>query len=117
MATDGRRDRTADEQPPASPPAHGVTEQSKHSHLVPGDAQYHNDKQLIASLTDLNGRISRYVLRHLDAEAGRSVPTSTDTEHDLGMQLARLGLRVLERAEQRRQPLQVNGSTVEPDMP
>lgn len=82
-----------------------------------GDETYHDDKQLIADLTDLNGQISRYLLRHLDAEAGRSVPTSTDDEHDLGVQLARLGLQVLERAERRRKPLQVNGSIVDPDAP
>jgi hypothetical protein len=91
------------------------TERSDENHLVLGDETFHDDKQLIAELTDLNGQISRYLLRHLDAEAGRSVPTSTDDEHDLGMQLVRLGLQVLERAERRRQPLQVNRSVAGPD--
>jgi hypothetical protein len=80
------------------------------SNLVPGDEHYHDGKHLMADLTDLNGKVSRYVLRHLDAEAGRSVPTSADDEYDLGVRLARLGLQVLERAERRRQPVQERSS-------
>ena len=79
--------------------SNGGTPQSS---LLPGDEHY----LLTADLTDLNGQISRYVLRHLEAESGRSVPTSTDDEHDLGMRLARLGLQILERADRRPQPAQ-----------
>ena len=88
-------------------------ERSKVSHLLPADERYHEDKDVMAELTDLNGQVSRYVLRHLDVEAGRSAPTSVDDERDLGMCLTRLGLRVLERAEQRRQPLHVDGSALD----
>ncbi len=80
----------------------GSTAGSDDGHLVSGDESYHDDKRLMAGLTDVNGQISRYVLRHLDAEAGRTVLTSPDDEHDLGMQLARLGLVVIGRAERRR---------------
>lgn len=77
-------------------------ELSGDSDLMPGDETFHEDKQLMASLTDLNGQVARYVLRHLDSEAGRVVATSRDDEHELGMQLARASLLVLERAERRR---------------
>lgn len=72
---------------------------------MPGDLAYHDDKGLIADLTALNGQISRYVLRHLDAEAERTVPISPDDERVLGLQLVRLGTAVLERAERRQHPL------------
>jgi hypothetical protein len=78
------------------------------SHLMPGDLAYHDDKQLIADLTTLNGQISRYVLRHLDAEAKRAVPTSPDDDRALGLHLVRFGTAVLERAERRQHLPQVN---------
>jgi hypothetical protein len=77
------------------------TERRDDSHLMPGDERYHDDNQLMASLTDLNGQVARYVLRHLDREAGRVVATSRDDEHELGVQLTQAGLLVLERAERR----------------
>jgi hypothetical protein len=81
------------------------------SHLVPGDHTYHDDKGLIADLTALNGQISRYVLRHLDSEAERAVPTSPDDERTLGLQLVRLGTGVLGRAERRQRLPLPRGST------
>jgi hypothetical protein len=66
--------------------------------LVPGDHAIHDDKQLMADLTALNGQISRYVLRHLDADAKRGVPTSPDDEDTLAHAMAALASRVLARA-------------------
>lgn len=80
---------------------------------MPGDHAYHDDKGLIADLTALNGQISRYVLRHLDAEAERAVPTSPDDERVLGLQLVRLGAAVLGRAERRLHLPQVNAPATE----
>lgn len=71
-------------------------------HLVRGDGAYHDDKQLIAGLTAANGQISCYVLRHLDADAGRAVPTEPDDEVALGDHIIRLGRAVQARGEHRR---------------
>lgn len=66
------RGRPRNEQPRHELTApHRPTERSDENPLVLGGETFHDDKQLIAELTDLNDRISRYVLRHLDAEAGR----------------------------------------------
>jgi hypothetical protein len=67
--------------------------------LVPGDHAFHDDKQLIADLTALTGQLSRYVLRHLDADAGRVVPTSPDDEHVLAEAMSTLASKVRERAD------------------
>lgn len=82
-------------------------------HLLPGDLAYHDDKQLIANLTALNGHISRYVLRHLDAEAKRTAPTSPDDERALGLHLVRFGTAVLEGAERRQNPPRANPPATE----
>jgi hypothetical protein len=71
------------------------------SHLVPGDQAFHEDKQLMADLTTLNGQLSRYVLRQLDADAGRVRPTSHDDEQALAETMATLARKVQERANQR----------------
>ncbi|WP_133903143.1 hypothetical protein [Actinophytocola oryzae] len=62
----------------------------------------HVDKQLVADLANLNTRVGRYVLEHLDADTGRTPPSSPDADQDLGMQLVRAGLSVLERADEQR---------------
>lgn len=67
-------------------------------HLVPGDGAYHNDKRLIADLTSLNGQVSRYVLRHLDVDAGRAVSSTSEDELVLGQRLVRLGEALQTRA-------------------
>jgi hypothetical protein len=63
-----------------------------------------DDTRLVPDLTTLNGQISRYVLRHLDAEANRVTPTSPNDEWTLGLHLVRFGLALLERAERRAAP-------------
>jgi hypothetical protein len=70
-------------------------------HLVPSDQAFHDDKQLMADLTALNGQLSRYVLRQLDADAGRIGPTSVADERALADTMAALASQVRERAERR----------------
>jgi hypothetical protein len=71
------------------------------SHLVPGDHAFYDDKQLIADLSALNGRLSRYVLRHLDADAKRNAPPSPDDERVLAETMATLAGKVQKRADGR----------------
>jgi hypothetical protein len=71
------------------------------SQLMPGDREFHEDKQLVADLTTLNGQISRYVLRQLDADAGRVSPASTEDERALSETLAVLAGKVQQRADRR----------------
>jgi hypothetical protein len=90
-----------------------VPESEPSTNLVPGDDAYHDDKQLIAALTALNGQVSRYVLRYLDADAGRVVPTSVEDELALGERIVELGEAVRARAERRQVPHMTNGAVIE----
>lgn len=83
-------------------PKNDLPTNGQDNHLVRGDGAYHDDKLLIAGLTAVNDQISRYVLRHLDADAGRAVPTKPDDEVALGKQIIRLGRAVQVRGERRR---------------
>lgn len=88
------------------------------SHLVPGDT-YHDDKQLVADLSSLNGQISRYVLRHLDAEAKRAVPTTPDDELALATRIIQVGEAVEARAKSRittAESTVLNGVATEPKL-
>lgn len=78
------------------------TERSDVSHLPPGDERYRSDKQLMSSLTELNGQVARYVLRHLDSQAGHVVAISPDDEHVLGMRLVDIGVDIIGRSARRR---------------
>jgi hypothetical protein len=71
------------------------------SHLAPGDHAFHDDKQLMADLSALNGQISRYVVGYLDADAHRTTPPSPDDERALVETMATLASRVQERADRR----------------
>ncbi len=71
------------------------------SDLVPGDEGFHDDKQLMADLSALNGLLSRYVLRQLDADAERIRPTSIADERALAEIMAALANKVQERANRR----------------
>lgn len=75
--------------------------QAAPSHLLPGDEGWMAEKVLVADLSTLNAQISRYVLRLLDADAGRAAHVSVEDEQALGLLLAELGKRVQGRAAQR----------------
>jgi len=69
--------------------------------LVPGDQEFHEDKQLIADLAALNEQLSRYVLRYLDADARRAEPVSVTDERTFAQALCAMADRLQERAAQR----------------
>lgn len=47
------------------------------------DEAAHKDNLLMADVTSLNSQLGRYVLRFLDADAGRAEPVSTADERTL----------------------------------
>lgn len=56
-----------------------------------GDSDWREESMFIAELTRLNNWIGRYVMRYLDADAGRTQPATTQDEQALGDQLMALG--------------------------
>lgn len=70
-------------------------------HLLPGDADWTEDKALLADLSHLNTEITRYILRQLDADAKRAEPIPAQDEHDFGQRLIELGKQVQRRAGRR----------------
>jgi dTMP kinase len=98
-----RGDPTAVQSLAPPPVLHQPTQQRDVSNsLAPGDDGFHADNQLLANLAQVNTRVGRYVLEHLNEDTGRA--SSHDDDRDLGMQLVRLGLAVLEQADERNQP-------------
>jgi 3-methyladenine DNA glycosylase Tag len=73
-------------------------------HLVPGDEAFHDDKQLMADLTVLNGQLSRYVLQMLDADAKRAQPIDVADERTFAQTLRAMAERLQERADRRTGP-------------
>ena len=69
------------------------------SHLLPSDARWPADNELLVDVSRLNTDLARYVLRQLDIDAGRAKPMSVDDEHALGHQLIELGQRVQRRID------------------
>jgi tRNA U54 and U55 pseudouridine synthase Pus10 len=65
-----------------------------------GDSDWWEDSKFIAELTTLNTWIGRYVLRFLDADAGRTKPSSPQDEQALGDQLVALGVAMQTKARQ-----------------
>jgi hypothetical protein len=68
---------------------------------------WREESELIAALAGVNTEIGRYVLRALDADAGRDEPTSPAAEYRLGNLLVDLGgdlqARAADRSEDVRQ--------------
>lgn len=62
------------------------------------DGDWRVESKLIGELTRLNTWISRYVLRHLDADAGRTPPIPAQEKLALGDQLVAVGLIMQSRA-------------------
>jgi hypothetical protein len=54
-----------------------------HLSIPQPDEAAHEDSVLIAELAELNTMIGRYILRFLDADAGRAEPISTEDERAL----------------------------------
>ena len=71
------------------------------SHLMPGDQAFHDDKELVADLATLNGQLSRYVLRMLDADASRMEPVSVADERRFAQRLCTMADRLEQRADRR----------------
>lgn len=69
--------------------------------LVPGDEGWAAEKALVADLSTLNTQIGRYVLRLLDADAGRAEQVSVDDERALAGRLAGLASTLRARVERR----------------
>ena len=51
--------------------------------IPPPDEGAHQDSVLIAELAEINTLIGRYILRFLDADAGRTEPIAPEDEHAL----------------------------------
>lgn len=69
--------------------------------IPPPDEAAHLDSELMAELSNLNYLLSRYVLRHYDADAGRTTPTSVAEELALADCLTAATEAVRARAERR----------------
>jgi hypothetical protein len=112
----GAAGRTGVRQPidvPACSSTAGGT--AKTSYLVPGDDSWQADKALMAELAKLNTQVTRYVLRHLAADAGRAEPITVEDEQALAERLTGLAAALQARAERRvalgSAPLCVEGET------
>jgi tRNA U54 and U55 pseudouridine synthase Pus10 len=65
-----------------------------------GDGDWWEESKFIAELTTVNTWIGRYVLRFLDADAGRTKPSSPQDEQALGDRLVALGVALQTKARQ-----------------
>jgi len=74
-------------------PARGVTQVA-----VPN---WHDELVLMAEMSSVNNQIARFVLRLLDADAGRAEQVSVADEDNLGVRLVGLGHALQNRAVRR----------------
>ena len=65
-----------------------------------GGGDWWEESRFIAELTSLNTWIGRYVLRFLDADAGRTKPATAQDEQALGDRLVALGQAMRTKARQ-----------------
>ncbi|WP_035288780.1 hypothetical protein [Actinokineospora spheciospongiae] len=70
--------------------------------MLKDDDGWRDEAVLCAQLSKANTEVARYVLRSLDADAGREEPTSPRDENDLGEWLCSLGTALINRANLRR---------------
>jgi hypothetical protein len=83
--------------------------------IPPPDETAHLDNLLMAEVASLNAQLGRYVLRFLDADAGRTEPLSVDDERKLADQVAAAAEGMHARAARRDQhgePLRLVGSAL-----
>jgi hypothetical protein len=59
---------------------------------------WHDELELMAELSSVNNQIARFVLRLLDADAGRREQVSVADEGTLGVRLVDLGYALQDRA-------------------
>jgi hypothetical protein len=71
--------------------------------IPPPDETAHLDNLLMAETTNVNNQLGRYVLRFLDADAGRDEPMNADDERALADRVAALAMRLRARADRRNQ--------------
>jgi hypothetical protein len=89
------------------------------SDLLPGDEGWPEDKVLIADLSSLNAGIARYIVRHLDADAGHAEPISVEDEQAFGLKLVKLGNQLQRRAAGREPSAGevIQGGSISPPAP
>jgi hypothetical protein len=71
--------------------------------IPPPDETAHLDNLLMAEVTSLNNQLGRYVLRFLDADAGRIEPLSVANERVLADRVAAMAEGMHARAARREQ--------------
>lgn len=71
--------------------------------LPPPDEAAHEDGRLMHEVTVVNALLGRYVLRHLDADAGWTEPISAVDERALAEQVAEVADELRARAARREQ--------------
>jgi hypothetical protein len=72
-----------------------------HGSIPPPDDAAHADSVLTAEVAAVNTQLGRYVLRLLDAYAGRAESISIDEERALSERVTRVADRLRDRAERR----------------
>ncbi|OLF07551.1 hypothetical protein BLA60_26895 [Actinophytocola xinjiangensis] len=75
--------------------------------IPPPDDTAHHDGRLMHDISDLNTRLARYLLHHLDADAGRVPPISAEDELALADQVTALAVALRARATTRRPGLRL----------
>ena len=71
--------------------------------VPPPDEAAHVDNLLMAEVTSVNTQLGRYVLRFLDADAGRAGPLPVDDERALADRVAAMADGLHARADRRDQ--------------
>lgn len=74
---------------------------------------WHDELVLMAELSNVNNQIARFVLRLLDADAGRADEVSVSDEGILGVRLVDLGYALQHRAVYRAAVLENGGKPIE----
>jgi hypothetical protein len=74
---------------------------------------WHDELVLMAELSSVNNQIARFVLRLLDADAGRAEAVSVSDEGILGVRLVDLGYALQHRAVYRAAVLENDGMPIE----
>jgi hypothetical protein len=74
---------------------------------------WHDELVLMAELSSVNNQIARFVLRLLDADAGRKEQVSVADEGNLGLRLVDLGYALQDRAVHRAITLENGGMAIE----